>query len=68
MTEKKEAFDVDHEVCKPLASWVGVKKVKSRICLLKTQPWGRRAEQTTGSSRLHEASAVGDCCFFANLI
>lgn len=58
MTEKKEVFDIDHEVYKPLASWVGVKEVKSRICLFKTLPRVRRAEQTTGSSRLYEGSAV----------
>lgn len=36
MTEKKEVFDIGHEVCKPLAGWVGVEKVKSHICLFKT--------------------------------
>lgn len=61
MTEK--VFDIDHEVCKSLASWVGVKEVKSRICLFKTQPRGRRAEQTTGSSRLYEAFSLTQSYF-----
>lgn len=47
MTEKKEVFDIDHEVCEPLASWVGVTEVKSQICLFKMQPRGRCAEQST---------------------
>lgn len=42
MTENKEVFDIDHEVCKPLASWVGVREVKSQICLFKTQPHQQR--------------------------
>lgn len=57
-SDDREVFDIDQEVCKLLACWVGVKEVKSGICLFKRQPRGRRAEQTTGSSRLYEASAV----------
>lgn len=45
MMEKKEVFDIDHEVCKLLASWVGVRESFERL------PQGGHAEQTSGSSR-----------------
>lgn len=58
MTEKKEVFDIDHEVCEPLVIWVGVKEVKSRMCLFETQPWGCHAVRTASNGRLCRASSV----------